>query len=89
MQSNISTVVQSICYGNGVWIAGGTGAIYRSEDGKTWTQIKEFSGYNYVTIYEDEFWIVGGSGGLCYSTDGINLIAFHILQQRFTPTICG
>ena len=63
-KANVNTSVEGVAYGNGVWLATG---IYRSTDGKNWTQLSTANCRN--VIYADGYWITGGYG-LWFSFNG-------------------
>jgi hypothetical protein len=70
-----NTTVQSIAYGNALWVAAGYGGQIRtSTDATTWTtQTSNFSTRNIMTVaYGNDFWLAGGyNGELRASTDAI------------------
>ena len=73
--SNVSSVIfKDICYGNGVFVAVGTnGAIYRSSDGDSFSQVGSVSGNFTGVCYGGHFgtptFIAVGDGGIYRSTD--------------------
>lgn len=78
--------MNDICFGNGLFVAcGAAGAIYTSQDGKTWNESPypyphTDSDYFYEITYGNEIFItVGSQGKIATSPDGINWI------QRIAP----
>ena len=72
-----STHINSICYGNGKFVAvGNDGKIAYSSDGITWTAVSD-SKFETSHIYgicygNGKFVAVGASGKIAYSSDGVN-----------------
>jgi len=68
------TTINSIAYGNGLWVAGGSsGQMRTSTNGSTWTTVtSNFGGTNINSIaYNNSLWVAGGSSGqMRTSTNG-------------------
>lgn len=76
-QSNITTTMYHVEFGNGVFVATteGNAGLWYSEDGKTWIQSNVTSGSFMYPFYNGELWVCGtkssgGALGTYYSTDG-------------------
>ena len=75
-----TTVILSIAYGNGTWVAGGgsgplvTALRTSTDNGVTWnTQTGNFTSAIWSVAYGNGVWVGGGAGGnLNTSTDAIN-----------------
>lgn len=90
-QSNITSGIFDIHYGNGMWVACGEGFLY-SEDGMTWTESNIIWGNPpYSVYYGNGMWVAGGwYSGLYYSTDGMTWTESNIKVLTDTgesPTI--
>ena len=75
-----SSSINSICYGNGKFVAGGmSGKMAYSSDGITWTQVSDspFGSSSIYSVYHGNGKFVAGgtSGKMAYSTDGVNWTA--------------
>ena len=71
-----SSSINSICYGNGKFVAGGTsGKMAYSSDGITWTQVSDspFGSSSIYSVYHGNGKFVAGgtSWKMAYSTDGV------------------
>ena len=70
-----STDINSVAYGNNLWVAGGaTGQLRSSTDAITWTtRTSNFGNYTiYSVAYGNNLWVAGGSfGEIRTSTDAI------------------
>jgi hypothetical protein len=70
--------IQTVCYGNGVFVAGSRendGRIAYSSDGVNWTGLDSTTttfGTNFVHVrfLKGQFWAVGGGGHMAYSENG-------------------
>lgn len=73
-QSNITSGIYDVCYGNGIYVAiGSTGVLY-STDGKTWTQSDSITNDRYTkVVYGNGLFMICDStqSGIYYSTDGM------------------
>jgi cytoskeletal protein CcmA (bactofilin family) len=69
-----TTLILSIAYGNGLWVAGGNfGPIRTSTDGSTWTTVTSNFGTTSIqsVAYGNGLWVAGGyTGQIRTSTDG-------------------
>lgn len=78
------TYVYSLCYANGLWVAGADFGISYSVDGKAW-QMSSFGHVLDVVYYADGLWI--GSSfdglGLFYSLDGKTWTQSNITTNNF------
>ncbi|MCQ6468391.1 hypothetical protein NPN14_24490, partial [Vibrio parahaemolyticus] len=65
--------IDTVAYGNNLWIAGGSNAIRTSPDGITWTtRTSNFPSLILSVAYGNNLWIAGGyTGALRTSTDGV------------------
>jgi len=98
LSESANTVFSFICnsaaYGNGVWVAGGSGInkIAYSTDGITWEPSTSgntiFTG-SCCAAYGNGLWVAGGSGTntLAYSTDGIKWIPSMNGNDVFTASV--
>ena len=91
-QSNITSgSFNSVYYGDGLWVAGGSG-LYYSVDGKTWTQSNITSGVMrdfYSVYYTNGIWIAGGNSGLWHSTDGKVWTQSNVTEGYFYSVYYG
>lgn len=73
--------LNSISYGNGLYVAVGNGCIYRSADLISWTKDTQLSdNYSAILYAKNQFILLGGEGALYTSPDGITW------TLRSTPT---
>lgn len=65
VQSNISSQFHTVCYGDGIWVAGSgdNEGIYYSIDGMNWEQSDKTSGWIWGLYYANYIWI-----GCAYNT---------------------
>jgi hypothetical protein len=70
--SNFATsIIQSVAYGNGIWVAGGAGGQIRtSTDTTTWTTVTSNFGTSiiYSIAYGNGTWVAGAAGGAMRSS---------------------
>ena len=70
-----TTIINSVAYGNSLWVAGGsTGQLRTSTDAVTWTTRTSTFGATVINsvAYGNSLWVAAGSSGqLSTSTDGI------------------
>lgn len=96
IQSNVtSNLISGICYGNGLWVAGGGNnnvtnlPLYYSTDGKIWNQ-SNVTGYFSNIWYANGVWIAAKSGGgLYYSTNGKTWTSAYSSNVSFTTAAYG
>jgi hypothetical protein len=73
-----NTTINSIAYGNSLWVAGGnSGELRTSTDGTTWTtRTSNFGGTGILSVaYGNSLWVAAGSAGqLRTSTDAITWV---------------
>ena len=89
-----SSSIQSICYGDGKFVAvGGGGKIAYSIDGINWTEADSPFGSSSIDsiCYGDRKFVAGGSGGkIAYSINGINWTEADspFISKTFIESIC-
>lgn len=72
VQSNISSKFNTVCYGDGIWVAGSSDneGIYYSIDGMNWEQSDQTYGWFWGLYYANHIWVgcsYSSSYGLYYS----------------------